>query len=354
MPAWELPVYSRTRVAKAGREVAKHLQAGLGETTIDVKRALVDDIAVINNFRASHAFPLNTFQTALRAKSREIDPNAIVAQRLKRMPTIIDKLRRFPDMNLSRMQDIGGCRAVMASIESVYDLSKAFENRKVSHILANKKDYIKEPKASGYRGIHLIYKYVSDRNDTYNNYHIEVQVRSQLQHAWATAVETAGMLLKQQLKSSQGEERWLEFFAYASSAISFLEGTPHLHTQCDRVQVANALREVAASLHAFELLRAVSTTMQLRENQPDMVSAGYFILVVNTESQELSVYTFKKNEAKRASSAYETVEHDNRNNENIETVLVSVESFTSLKSAYPNYYGDASVFIETIEEFISA
>lgn len=126
MAAWETPAYSKTRVAKAGREVAKHIQGGLGSTTMEIKRALVDDIDVINNFRASHAFPLNTFQTALRIKAREVDSESIVAQRLKRMPTIIDKLRRFPDMNLSRMQDIGGCRAVTESIESTYKLAEKF------------------------------------------------------------------------------------------------------------------------------------------------------------------------------------------------------------------------------------
>jgi len=33
-----------------------------------------------------------------------------VTQRLKRVPTIVDKLRREPTMQLASMQDIGGCR----------------------------------------------------------------------------------------------------------------------------------------------------------------------------------------------------------------------------------------------------
>ena len=43
---------------------------------------------------------------------------------------------------------------------------------------------------SGYRGVHLIYRYNSDRKTEYNTLLIEMQLRSQLQHAWATAVET--------------------------------------------------------------------------------------------------------------------------------------------------------------------
>lgn len=352
MAEWETLAYSRTRVAKAGREVARHIQGGLGSTTIEIKRALVDDISVINNFRASHAFPLNTFQIALRSKAREIDSNSIVAQRLKRMPTIIDKLRRFPDMNLSRMQDIGGCRAVLETIDGAYELAENFESRRVSHILHNKKDYIQDPKNSGYRGIHLIYKYVSERNNTYNNLNVEVQIRSRLQHAWATAVETAGMLLKQQLKSSQGEKEWLEFFQYASSAISYIEGTPPYHGSMSSPEVTSNLEMLANKIHAFDLLRAVSNTMKLRDEQPHLENAGYYILIVNTETQELSIAAFEKKEAKKASQEYAMHESENRSNDHIETVMVSVESFISLKSAYPNYYGDATTFLDTVEAII--
>lgn len=352
MAAWETPAYSRNRVAKAGREVAKHIKGGLGSTTIEIKRALVDDIGIINNFRASHAFPLNTFQIALRSKARDVDSTSIVAQRLKRMPTIIDKLRRFPEMNLSRMQDIGGCRAVVDSIDKTYELAESFESRRASHILHNKKDYIREPKDSGYRGIHLIYKYVSERNNTYNNLNIEVQIRSRLQHAWATAVETAGMLLKQQLKSSQGEKEWLEFFQYASSAISYIEGTPPYHRGMSSAEVTRKLEVLSNKLHAFELLRAVSNTMKLRDEQPRLENAGYYILIVNTQTQELSITAFEKKDAKLASQEYAMRESENRNNDYIETVLVSVESFISLKSAYPNYYGDATTFLETVEAII--
>jgi len=41
---------------------------------------------------------------------------------------------------------------------------------------------------------------------------IEVQFRSQLQRAWATALETAAIFLQQDLKAGQGDKRWLRFF----------------------------------------------------------------------------------------------------------------------------------------------
>src|SRR5438045_1467899 len=68
---------------------------------------------ILGKWRARHNYPINTFQATLRHKLKRIDKEALVAQRLKRIPSIVEKLRRFPDMQLVRMQDIGGLRAVV-------------------------------------------------------------------------------------------------------------------------------------------------------------------------------------------------------------------------------------------------
>ena len=68
---------------------------------------------VLSNWRACHGYPINTFQALLRKRLSGLDKKAIVAQRLKRAPSVISKLRRFSSMKLSQMQDIGGLRAVL-------------------------------------------------------------------------------------------------------------------------------------------------------------------------------------------------------------------------------------------------
>src|SRR4051794_18710765 len=74
---------------------------------------------VLSNWRACHGYPINTFQALLRKRLRGLDRNAIVAQRLKRAPSVISKLRRFSSMKLSQMQDIGGLRAVVSTMPRV-------------------------------------------------------------------------------------------------------------------------------------------------------------------------------------------------------------------------------------------
>jgi len=60
---WVVCRYSKTRVAKAGRAL-------VDGTESDV------DLDVINNWRSSHSFPLNTFQVTLRRKASQVDVNA--------------------------------------------------------------------------------------------------------------------------------------------------------------------------------------------------------------------------------------------------------------------------------------
>ena len=214
---WVAPVYERHIVNRAGRI----LVSPDGHSVPEQEHALI----VINNWRSSHSFPLNTFKIGLLKKAQQVDGHSLVAQRLKRLSSIALKLVRFPDMKLSQMQDIAGCRAIVSSTSHVDTLVKLYKHGGMKHKLVHEDDYIRQPKRSGYRGIHLVYKYFSDRNDTHNDHKVEVQLRSVMQHIWATAVETVGTFIRQALKSSQGEEDWLRFFALMGTAIALREKT---------------------------------------------------------------------------------------------------------------------------------
>ena len=100
------PEYNKAEINRAG-EILSGRRTSTGE-----ERAWA--WIVLANYRASHAYPINTFQALLRLKLKTIDTSAIVAQRLKRSPSIIAKLQRFDGMNLARMQDIGGLRVLAA------------------------------------------------------------------------------------------------------------------------------------------------------------------------------------------------------------------------------------------------
>ena len=112
------PLFSREDVNRAGMQLAAR------DGTDALSRDQVS--AVLNNWRSSHSFPLNTLQMNPRNKATSVDALSIVAQRLKRVPSIVQKLRRFPQMKLSRMQDIGGARAVVQTVSDVDALRRLY------------------------------------------------------------------------------------------------------------------------------------------------------------------------------------------------------------------------------------
>jgi (p)ppGpp synthase/HD superfamily hydrolase len=112
--SWPIPQYSRKQVAKAGQILAENTDL---PSSIDILEDWLQAYTVLANWRACHGYPINTFQATLRQRLKKIDQDALVAQRLKRTPSILNKLQRFKGMNLARMQDIGGLRAVVSSVK---------------------------------------------------------------------------------------------------------------------------------------------------------------------------------------------------------------------------------------------
>jgi len=163
--------------------------------------------------------PLLTFRMGLAQRARKIEPNVIIAQRLKRFISVMNKLEREPTMKLSQMQDLGGCRAIFSSVDSVARVANLYR-QSLSDTETGLKcyDYIKNPKPDGYRGIHIVGRYCArvEKNEVWNGQRIEIQLRSQLQHAFATAVETATTFTRSKLKFGGGAVKWRRFFALMS------------------------------------------------------------------------------------------------------------------------------------------
>jgi ppGpp synthetase/RelA/SpoT-type nucleotidyltranferase len=89
------------------------------------------------NWRASHSFPLNTFKIGLLSRTGKVDSKGLVAQRIKRLSSIQQKLDRFSGMKLSRMQDIAGCRSIVSSVGQVDQIASLYKKKKgIKHELS--------------------------------------------------------------------------------------------------------------------------------------------------------------------------------------------------------------------------
>lgn len=346
----QIPKESKTKINKAGKILAQDKPS-----LKDFAWAL--DLA--DRWRACHAYPINTFQATLRKKLSGYNHDPIAAQRLKRMPTIIDKLRRYPAMKLTTMQDIGGVRAILNSTKDVYSLRDNYlNNPRLSHELIDQKDYIKYSRSEdGYRSVHLIYRYKNKRASHYDNLRIEMQIRTKLQHIWATAVETMGTFLGQALKSRQGDQVWLDFFALISSAFAHEEGYAlvprfdHLSRDDTFVAVADAEKR----LRALNMMRGLSVAAKaIYKSKGSGKSWSYHLIILNSLKRTVQIKPYDRDSFEQAIADYGKVEAEAAKGQKIEPVLVSAGPIDKLRRAYPNFFLDIGDFVKHVRAIISA
>lgn len=341
---WVEPGCTRSQADAAARVLMKKDAAGEDERAVA--------LALVNQWRMAHNFPLNTFQVNLRNASRSLDGAAIVAQRIKRMASIEAKLSRQPSLRLSQMQDLGGCRAVLDSIALVRELESYYLRRsRIKHELRRHDDYISDPRESGYRGVHLVYSYYSDRNAVFNDLKIEMQLRSRRQHAWATAVETVGTFVQQALKSSMGDEEWLRFFELMASEIAISERSPVVpNTPADRARLRREIKALATRLDVVGRLQGYNGALRLVEH-PELRNSDYYLLELYPEEPSITVTGFQQSDLSEAAVMYADAERAAAARGG-DAVLVSVGSLEVLRRAYPNYFADTAVFVNLVNAAI--
>lgn len=339
-----VPKESKNKINKAGRIL---VESNPGTTEFASALDLAD------RWRACHAYPINTFNSTLRDKLRSSYPDSIVAQRLKRMPTIIDKLRRYPAMQLTTMQDIGGLRAVLGSVADVYKLSETYrDNTQFKHELVDEKDYIYKPRGEdGYRSLHLIYKYKNLRNPAYDSLRIELQLRTKLQHTWATAVETMGTFLGQALKSRQGDQEWLDFFAITSSAFAYMEDSNPVprFKNLSHQETFSAVAHAEANLAALEKMNGFSVAVnEIVKGRGKGKSWAYHLIILNSLKQTIQIIPYDRGSFKEATMNYSKIEAEAAKGKKIEPVLVSAGPIDELRKAYPNFFLDIRDFMKIV------
>lgn len=343
-PKWKTVEYSRSQIIKAGKTIKKDTS-----TPEEIEFAT----KVIDNWRAAHAFPLHVIYMHLR-RIAEGNLGVVAAERLKRLDSIINKLKREPTMSLWAIQDLGGCRLIVPTVDDVYKYAQKYKDSRKRHIYKNENDYIKNPKKSGYRSLHVVYEYHSDSIDTYNkNMLIEIQFRTHLQHLWATAVETMGLFTKEAIKSGQGNEEVTRFFVLASALIAIKENQPiPPNVSEDKQEIIDEIRKLIKQNNYLEFLSGISVAVdsqgkKSKDNRPE-----YYILVLNYNTRRLQIKSFLPSEFEEASEIYRSIEQT-RAESKIDAVLVKVSSFNALRMAYPNYFSDIREFVTLIRSFIS-
>lgn len=143
-----------------------------------------------------YKFALDEVQTKLNILNEEFmiihkrNPIEHIKSRVKTVESITEKLtRRGYEVSIKNaemyLNDIAGIRVVCSfysDIYTIYDLLRKQSDIRIIEV----KDYIKNPKANGYRSLHLIIEIPVYLSDGLRCVRVEVQIRTIAMDFWAS------------------------------------------------------------------------------------------------------------------------------------------------------------------------
>ncbi|MCL1845752.1 MAG: RelA/SpoT domain-containing protein [Defluviitaleaceae bacterium] len=334
---WIKPIYSKKVVRKAGKAVAS---GDFSEISED------EALKIINNWRASHEYLMEM----LYIKGRLYGINRIIKvfRRLKRLESIVGKLSRFPNMMLDRMQDLGGCRVIVNKIDDINEATNVFKNFKTAdYTLIKENNYIAEPKPDGYRSVHLIFE-VTEADPVFQGLKVEVQIRTQLQHAWATAVEILSLRQHVNIKAGEGDAKTRRYMALISALFALEEGAPTgEHISEPAQKIFEEAMQLDKDIHILDTIRAIQMTPIFSGERQE--KSAYYVIKVDAHASTSKIYSFNDNQLETAVDFCAEVE---KSNQGSFAVLISAIDVNSLFEGYPNYLSNANKFVAKVDALI--
>ena len=307
---------------------------------------------MVSDWRMTHLPVLREFVEELTQFLTAHDVSfAFYSQRVKRMTSIIDKLRNNPQMGLGGLQDIGGARFVfddMEQLQRCQALLTSFAPARFTFVRTT--DYIQNPKSSGYRSIHYIYQYHSEDTD-FDGLKIELQIRTRLEHSWAMAVETASLISRTSLKANiEDGSVWREFFKLVSAIFAQQEGcrVAEEYTRFTHEMYCRQCLEYIDKHRLLDQLSALRVTVNSDEvfsDEPD----GYCVLSINFREKKVSYRTYLSGEESIATATFAQLEQTIDSDEAV--LLVSIAKMQEIKEAYPSYFLDTQAFLQALSNF---
>ena len=118
------------------------------------------------------------------------NPIEHIKSRLKTSESIVKKLKRHGlestiDNMIEYINDIAGIRVICSFTTDIYRLAEMIRNQRDIHVISVK-DYIKNPKSSGYTSYHMIVQVPVYLSDKIVETKVEIQIRTVAMDFWAT------------------------------------------------------------------------------------------------------------------------------------------------------------------------
>jgi hypothetical protein len=246
-------------------------------------------------------------------------------------------------MQLARMDDVAGCRLIFKNVRDLLKFRAKFHRARFNHERRNdldKYDYIKQPKTTGYRGVHDVYEYDvnSDVGQKLAGLNVEIQYRTLVQHAWSTAVEVIGFITESQPKFQKGDNRYEHAMALASEILARahekLNGP--LPELLDR-DLTSQFLTLDKELGLLRMLRGLNSANKMVSNKRNTI-----LIFSSTGIPDVRTY---RNARKALLALFEL----ERTMPDRDIVLVRADTSDDVRLAFRNYFSDAQEFIALVE-----
>ena len=300
-----------------------------------------------DNFREAHNIIIKLFTIEL--KKVNFSKQHLTASRNKRIETIISKLCRPEKPKLDRIHDIAGTRIIFENIKSLEDYIDILENTELVNFKEkinedkNRYNYIKNPKSDGYRSIHKVFYYSSnipystlnEKRFNLENKKIELQLRTRLQHIWATTVEIYDIINKSNIKT--GTHNKLEtkeglFFKKCSLVFEGIESN-------DVEKIKININEIFRDKDLVEIYNRLKGIKNIKNIQlpKTLGSDEVFILITDLNKGKTTFFTT------------DPIEKNDKGEYIL--LLLTLGDIKKLKNVYPNYFLNTNEFISILKKY---
>lgn len=255
------------------------------------------------------------------------------------------------------MHDFAGCRMIFNSLDDLQSFREYMHSaevvRNVNHELRHapqKYNYVQQPKPTGYRGIHDVYRHyprthrrLGKQRRPWDGLMVEVQYRTRAQHAWATAVEISDIIDGERTKFDLSRSDRGDFFALASEIVArehegFNKAFPHLTTNELRIQ----LQELEDRLNLMQRLEKLK-----QFEDEDKLQTHNVLNIRKTPDGKGRLEVLPFQTAAEAIARASDLESDE---DSLNAVYVRADNPLQLRSAYRNYFNDPIDFVKLLKD----
>jgi ppGpp synthetase/RelA/SpoT-type nucleotidyltranferase len=334
---------SKSRLDKAGRSLAS-------PDDVD-EYELLELEEDFDAFRAAHLKPLSETTLDLQNWLSQYGGNYYIAQRLKRKPQIVRKLRRL-NTRLTQLQDIGGCRIIVDTNGDVdklsaYLIEKAkkyglFEIRRVTDYRELGRD------ESGYRALHFIM--------SRQGYALELQIRSKTQHYWAESIERTSVVYGNHLKEGEGDEAVITYFKILSDIFHEIEAgrepSPRQKTELDLVRLRSEKiiehSDKAGAIGSYVNEDVIKAMIEKEAHEP--LGLKNWLIVFDWNTGAFVTWDVVGRSPEEAIAAYVRYEKEFPAELKYEVVLIGSSDVATVSQTHSHYFGIAD-FDDVLESF---